>query len=110
MGKYSTGRVFVATCAGMGFFGVAMFSLAPILGQLNGIVDGVNGLPSTLSLGILLGTIVFGPVVDRFGYKGLFVLSSTLVLAGLQGLAHFTSLWLLHLSILCIGFGGGVFP
>ncbi len=59
MRGYSTSSVFVSACAGMAFFGVAMLSLAPILGQLNGIVDGANGLPSTMSLGILLGTIVF---------------------------------------------------
>ena len=58
MRGYSTSSVFVSACAGMAFFGVAMLSLAPILGQLNGIVDGANGLPSTMSLGILLGTIV----------------------------------------------------
>ncbi len=100
MRGYSTSSVFVSACAGMAFFGVAMLSLAPILGQLNGIVDGANGLPSTMSLGILLGTIVFGPVVDRFGYKWLLALSSVLALAGLQGLANFREIGMLHLSIL----------
>lgn len=38
MRGYSTSSVFVSACAGMAFFGVAMLSLAPILGQLNGIV------------------------------------------------------------------------
>lgn len=108
MERYSTNKVFVAACAGMGFFGVAMLSLAPILDQINSLVDGANGLPSTLSLGILLGTIVFGPIVDRFGYKNLLIVSSILALAGLQGLAHFTRLWLLHGSIFCLGFGGGI--
>ncbi len=46
MRGYSTSSVFVSACAGMAFFGVAMLSLAPILGQLNDIVDGANGLPS----------------------------------------------------------------
>ncbi len=108
MRGYSTSSVFVSACAGMAFFGVAMLSLAPILGQLNGIVDGANGLPSTMSLGILLGTIVFGPVVDRFGYKWLLALSSVLALAGLQGLANFREIGMLHLSIFCLGIGGGI--
>lgn len=75
---------------------------------MNGIVDGANGLPSTMSLGILLGTIVFGPVVDRFGYKWLLALSSVLALAGLQGLANFREIGMLHLSIFCLGIGGGI--
>lgn len=105
---YSTTSVFVSACAGMAFFGVAMLSLAPILGQLNNLVEGANALPSTMSLGILLGTVIFGPVVDRFGYKWLLVASSILALAGLQGLANFKEIWLLHLSIFSLGLGGGI--
>ncbi|GEM_PF-78424 len=82
---YSTTKVFVAACAGMAFFGVAMLSLGPILGQLG---EGAASLPSTLSLGIILGTILFGPIVDRFGYKWLTIISSILALVGLQGLAN----------------------
>lgn len=92
----------------MAFFGIAMLSLAPILGRLNSLVEGANSLPSTMSLGILLGTIVFGPVVDRFGYKGLLVASSVLALAGLQGLANFREIGMLHISIFCLGLGGGI--
>lgn len=105
---YSKTSVFVSACAGMAFFGIAMLSLAPILGRLNSLVEGANSLPSTMSLGILLGTIVFGPVVDRFGYKWLLVASSVLALAGLQGLANFREIGMLHLSIFCLGLGGGI--
>lgn len=108
MREYSKTSVFVSACAGMAFFGIAMLSLAPILGRLNSLVEGANGLPSTMSLGILLGTIVFGPVVDRFGYKGLLVSSSVLALAGLQGLANFREIGMLHLSMFCLGLGGGI--
>lgn len=108
MRKYSTTSVFVSACAGMAFFGIAMLSLAPILGKLNSLVEGANSLPSTMSLGILLGTILFGPVVDRFGYKWLLVASSVLALAGLQGLANFREIEMLHASIFCLGLGGGI--
>lgn len=108
MREYSKTSVFVSACAGMAFFGIAMLSLAPILGRLNSFVEGANSLPSTMSLGILLGTIVFGPVVDRFGYKGLLVSSSVLALAGLQGLANFKEIGMLHISIFCLGLGGGI--
>ena len=79
--SYKSSAVFVAACAGMFFFGVAMLSLGPILGRLNQVVEGANRLPATMSLGIFLGTVLFGPIVDRFGYKWLLVLSSMLALA-----------------------------
>ena len=105
---YSTSKVFIAACAGMSFFGMAMLSLAPILGRLNQLVDGANALPATMSLGILLGTVIFGPIVDRFGYKWMMIIASVLALAGVQGLANSQNIDLLHISILCLGFGGGV--
>lgn len=108
MKNYSTSSVFVAACAGMAFFGVTMLSLAPILGPLNESVAGANALPSTMSLGIILGTILFGPIVDKFGYKWLLILGSAMALAGIQGLANFTSISLLHTSIFLLGFGGGI--
>lgn len=107
--QYNTTSVFVAACAGMAFFGVTMLSLAPILGKLNALVgEGALSLPSTMSIGIILGTVLFGPVVDRFGYKGLLIASSILALAGIQGLARFTQLPLLHGSMFCLGLGGGI--
>lgn len=105
---FSTGLVFGAACAGMMFYGVAILSLGPILGPLNGFVEGANALPATMSAGVLLGTVLFGPVVDRSGYKWLLVLSSLFALAGLQGLSIFSDIALLHCAIFFLGFGGGV--
>ena len=107
MRTYKTTQVFVAACAGLAFFGVAMLSLGPILGQLNAQVEGANSLPSTMSIGIILGTILFGPVVDRFGYKWLLIIGSLLSLAGLQVLAGAREIGLLHGAMAMIGFGGG---
>lgn len=107
--QYNTSAVFVAACAGMAFFGVTMLSLAPILGKLNLVVgEGALTLPSTMSIGIILGTVLFGPIVDKFGYKWLLIISSVLALAGVQGLARFSVLPWLHASIFCLGLGGGI--
>lgn len=108
MTTYKTNQVFVAACAGLAFFGVAMLSLGPILGQLTDRVDGATALPSTLSVGIILGTVLFGPVVDRFGYKYLLIIGSLLTLIGLEGLANAVEIQLLHGSMFMIGFGGGI--
>ena len=108
MKKYSTSKVFIAACTGMAFFGVTMLSLAPILGPLNASIQGANALPSTMSIGIILGTILFGPVVDKFGYKWLLIISSVMALAGIQGLARYQDIEWLHGSIAMLGFGGGI--
>lgn len=92
----------------MGFFGVAMLSLGPILSQLNGLVAGANSLPTTMSIGIILGTIIFGPVVERCGYKWLLVAASAMVLLGLQGLSNFTEMGMLHAAMFSLGVGGGI--
>ena len=97
--------VFIASCAGLAFFGVTMLALGPILSRLG---PGANALPATLSIGIIIGTVVFGPVVDKFGYKWLMIIGSALALLGVQGLADLTNMSLLHLSILMLGIGGGI--
>ncbi|MCC8113372.1 MAG: MFS transporter [Bacteroidales bacterium] len=108
MKRYNTACVFTAACAGMGFFGVTMLSLGPILTELSQIVEGANSLPATMSIGIIMGTIIFGPIVDRLGYKWLLIAASLMALAGVQGLAQFDSIDLLHCSIFLLGMGGGI--
>jgi fucose permease len=46
--------------------------------------------------------------VDKFGYKWLLIIGTLLALAGVQGLANFTSINALHASILMLGIGGGI--
>ena len=105
MNEYNKTLVFIASCAGLAFFGVTMLALGPVLSHLG---EGANALPATLSIGIITGTVVFGPVVDKSGYKGLLVTGSILALGGIQGLAHLTVMPLLHLSMLMLGIGGGI--
>ncbi|MBQ0122227.1 MAG: MFS transporter [Bacteroidales bacterium] len=106
--QYNTASVFVAACAGMGFFGVTMLSLGPLLGRIGALGVDANALPSTLTVGIIIGTLLFGPIVDKFGYKGLTILSSVLALAGILGLNFFATNALLQGSICSLGIGGGV--
>jgi len=102
---YKKNLVFIACCAGLAFFGVTMLALGPILSRLG---DGANALPATLSIGIIIGTIIFGPVVDKFGYKWLLIIGAVMALLGIQGLAHLTDMLFLHLSMLMLGIGGGI--
>ena len=105
MKDYNKNLVFIASCAGLAFFGVTMLALGPVLSQLG---EGANALPATLSIGIIIGTVLFGPIVDKFGYKWLLIAGAVMALLGIQGLANMTLMPLLHLSILMLGIGGGI--
>ncbi|MGH7504857.1 MAG: MFS transporter, partial [Longimicrobiales bacterium] len=84
-------------------------SLLPSLIGRFGLDNAAAGsLFAVMSLGIMAGSIVFGPVVDRYGYKGLLTACITLILVGLEGLALAPTRALLVPAILLIGFGGGV--
>jgi len=97
--------VFIAACAGLAFFGVTMLALGPVLSHLG---EGATALPATLSVGIIIGTAVFGQVADRFGYKWLLTTGTLLALFGVQGLSLFSDMRLLHLSMAMLGTGGGI--
>ena len=106
--QYSTPAVFVAACAGMAFFGVTMLSLGPLLGRIGELGVDSNALPPTLTIGIIIGTLLFGPIVDKFGYKALTIISSVLALIGVLGLSFFSTDATLLASICTLGIGGGI--
>ena len=112
MSNYRKNLVFTAACIGMCFFGISMITLGSVLPALTAKL-GLDNLQATalvafLPLGMLAGSLVFGPIVDRFGHKALLIPSCIIVLLGLEGLAFFNNIPLLQLSIVCIGFGGGI--
>ncbi len=97
---------------GMLLFGITMTTLGPILPKimLQFGIDKANAgaLFSLMSLGILLGSLIFGPLVDRYGYKELLIVCSIFVLAGLEGIALTPSLGWLKVAVFVFGFGGGI--
>jgi len=102
---FNKNLIFIACCAGLAFFGVTMLALGPLLSHLG---EGANALPATLSIGIIIGTLLFGPVMDKFGYKWLLIAGSAMALLGIQGLANMADMLLLHASMLLLGIGGGI--
>jgi FHS family glucose/mannose:H+ symporter-like MFS transporter len=107
-----TRYIFFAACAGMFLFGVTMVSLGSMLPDiimkynLSEIAAGT--LTSLLPAGILAGSILFGPITDRYGYKYLLIISTIFIIAALEGLAFTQDFFLLRMYIIFIGFTGGM--
>ncbi|HZW39863.1 MAG: MFS transporter [Syntrophothermus sp.] len=108
---YNKKLVFAAACLGMLLFGIVLTSLGSILPviterfHMDQLTAG--SLVSILPFGVLAGSLIFGPIVDKYGYKFVLITCIILVLFGLQGL-NANEFYLLQLGIFLIGFGGGV--
>lgn len=108
---YSRKSVFWSAYLGMLLFGIGLLTLGSVLPDLmiKHSLDAVEAgtLFSIMPLGIIGGSLLFGPVCDRYGYKPLLVISSLLMFAGFEGLALTGTKGLLIFSVLLIGLGGG---
>ena len=108
---YKRNLVFAAACLGMLLFGIVFLSL----GSVNNMLaerfhlddNGIGTLTALLPFGILGGSLIFGPIVDRFGYKWLLIVCALLVCAGLEGMAFANSRGMIQFFVFLIGFGGG---
>ena len=109
---FSRRHVLVAAWADILVFGIAASVLGSLLPALIGRfgLDEANAgsLFPMVTLGIGAGSLVFGPIVDRYGYKALLVTSVALVVTGLEGIAWAPSVPLVGVSLAFVGFGGGV--
>jgi len=103
---------FIAAYSGIFIFGICAVSVGLILPDvitkysISEIEAGV--VASLLPFGILAGSFIFGPVVDRYGYKYLLIFCVLSVILSLEGIAYSESLFLLKSSVFIIGFGGGI--
>ena len=103
---------FIAACAGMFLFGITLITLGSVATdlklkfQLDGVASGT--LFSILPFGILTGSLIFGPVCDRYGYKLLLIFACIGMFAGFEGIAYSGSLGLLKICIYLFGLSGGI--
>jgi MFS transporter, FHS family, glucose/mannose:H+ symporter len=109
---YKRRLVFTAACLGMLVFGIVLTTLGSILPSLierfGMDKSSAGSLFFLMSMGILAGSVVFGPIADRYGYKVLLLGGLALILAGLEIIAVAPSLAVLRLGIAFTGFGGGI--
>jgi len=108
----SRGAQFLCACLGMLAFGIVLTTLGAVLPSVieRFSMDkaAAGALFLLLTFGILAGSLVFGPIVDRYGYKGMLAAATVLIIVGLEGIAFAGGLGILRASIVLIGFGGGV--
>lgn len=112
MNRGSHKLVFIAACLGMLLFGIVMITLGSTLPDLTAryqLTDMEAGsMFSVLPLGILAGSLIFGPIADRYGYQGLLIANALLILIGFEGIAYGNNAELLLFYVFLIGLGGGV--
>lgn len=108
---YNRKLVFASACAGLFLFGVGAITLGSIAPDLRSKFNldeiQIGGLFSLFPVGILFGSLGFGPITDRFGYKLLLAICSILLAMGFAGIGLAHSIWLIQICILLIGIGGG---
>lgn len=109
--SYNRTFVFAAACMGILLFGTGMITLGALQ---NEIIEkyaisqvAAGSLTIILALGLMMGSLVFGPIVDRYGYKLLLIICSMLVVCGMLGLAFAETLFGLQLAVFLINAGGG---
>jgi len=112
-GTIRRGVLFGGAAAGIFVFGIVM----AVLGTLFGLPEMRARLKIDLAqqgnvflllyLGILLATLIAGPVIDAIGNKVILVTSSALVAAGMAGFAYAHSFGGTVMPAVLLGLGGG---
>ena len=104
--------VFAAACVAVLIFGIVLTMLGAVLPSIIerfGIDKAAAGtLFPLLSFGVLAGSLVFGPLVDRYGYRWPLLAAGTVIALALEGIAFAPSMGVLRATVFFIGFGGGV--
>jgi MFS transporter, FHS family, glucose/mannose:H+ symporter len=108
---YKKRIVFWAACAGMFLFGICLITLGSVAALLMEKLKldelSAGTLFSILPLGILTGSLFFGPIADKYGYRILLSVCCVFMFAGFEGIAYSPSTGILKIFIFLFGIGGG---
>ncbi len=108
---YSKKVVFWASCLGMLLFGIVLITLGSVIPDLKAKLDldemSAGTLFSILPFGVLTGSMVFGPLVDKYSYRMLLVLSCVIVGTGFFGIGFTHDHFILKICVFITGIGGG---
>lgn len=93
-------------------FGITIVTLGSLANELKarfGLDNYASGtLFSILPIGLLSGSLIFGPIADRYGFRHLMTLAMAGIFLGFEGIAYAENLLVLRASIFLFGFCGGV--
>jgi len=109
---YKKNLVFAAACLGLFLFGIGLITLGSVATdlktkfKLDEVLAGT--LFSIMPVGILTGSLLFGPVCDRYGYKLILIFACLGMFAGFEGIAYASSLTSLKIFIFLFGASGGI--
>lgn len=110
-GSPEVARLQASAWAGIFVFGIVMAILGAILPSLFeriGFGAGAAGnLFLTMNFAMLVTSLFFGPLVDRFGFKALLAVSALLVAGAFLLLSRATSYGLVLAAAVVLGVGGG---
>ncbi len=105
-------KVLVAGYLGMFFFGVAFLVMGAVLPSLAAkfaLSEADSSLlVSFLPIGLIFGSLVFGPIIDKYGYKSLMLVAMALGAIGLETLAFGGTPGIVRIGIFVLGISGGM--
>lgn len=108
---YSKKVVFWSSCLGMLLFGIVLITLGSVIPDLKTRLDldeiSAGTLFSILPFGVLAGSMVFGPLVDKYSYRMLLVISCVIVGTGFFGIGFTQNPSILKICTFLTGIGGG---
>jgi len=108
----SSRALFACSCLCLLTFGIVFTMVGTVLPSVMARfgIDKASGgtLLLLMTFGVLLGALIFGPIVDRRGYKAMLLGSTALIILGLEGVAFAPSIGWLRAAVFLIGFAGGI--
>ena len=109
--RAQTLKLMTSACAGMFVFGIVMAILGAIMPSLFEKIQfnksEAGNLFFAMNLAMLLMSLIFGPVVDRFGYKLFLIFCAFLVACSLFLFTSASNYAVILAAAIVLGFGGG---
>ena len=109
---YNKNLLFLAACLAMLLFGIACVAIGTINEYLTSTfsVDKIfiGLLASAFAAGALIGSVSFGPIVDRFGYKAIMIVSLLFLFIAFGIIGRTEQLAIIQAMIFLLGLGGGI--
>lgn len=100
-----------SACGGMFVFGIVMAILGAVLPELTDKLQlnkaEAGNLFLYMNFAMLVMSLLFGPVVDRFGFKSFLIFCSLLVAVSFAVFSRANSYSMVVLAAAILGFGGG---